>query len=285
MDKTAAIESFLGEYGLTELQISTILKLFESYLADNSIAKKDGVFEVCPKCGMVHPMIVKGGKAGSGKQMYRCTHCGRRFTEDHGTIMHYSHQGDDAWKVLMMDTINGVSLKKTSAKLSLSIGPVFSMRHRFLCSLEKYADNIKVSRNVQLDESQDPINPDILMAGSCSMTTDGTFYDQLASATGTFHRKTEDRKDSKAEVNLNRSNSFHSVIKSYYRHYRGVANKYINRYSSIFAYAWNVNKVVKEGERYEHALSTVRKDGISLTGEELRNYRLYAPADLIYRAA
>ena len=53
----------------------------------------------------------------------------------------------------------------------------------------------------------------------------------------------------------------------------------------MFAYAWNVNKVVKEGERYEHALSTVRKDGISLTGEELRDYRLYAPADLIYRAA
>ena len=44
MDKTAAIESFLGEYGLTELQISTILKLFESYLADNSIAKKGRFF-------------------------------------------------------------------------------------------------------------------------------------------------------------------------------------------------------------------------------------------------
>ena len=81
------------------------------------------------------------------------------------------------------------------------------------------------------------------------------------------------------------TNSFHSVIKSYYRHYRGVASKYINRYASMFAYAWNVNKVVKEGERYEHTLSTVRKNGISLTGEELRDYRLYAPADLIYRAA
>ena len=105
MDNTAEIESFLGEYGLTELQISTILKLFESYLKDNSSVKGNGIFEVCPKCGKVHPVIVKGGKAGSGKQMYRCTHCGRRFTEDHGTIMHYSHQGDDAWKVLMMDTI------------------------------------------------------------------------------------------------------------------------------------------------------------------------------------
>ena len=53
----------------------------------------------------------------------------------------------------------------------------------------------------------------------------------------------------------------------------------------MFAYAWNVNKVVKEGENYEHTLSTVRKDGISLSGAELRDYRLYAPADLIYRAA
>ena len=53
----------------------------------------------------------------------------------------------------------------------------------------------------------------------------------------------------------------------------------------MFAYAWNVNKIVKEGEKYEHALSTVRMNGISLTGEELRDYRLYAPADLIYRAA
>ena len=135
MNESATVESFFKGYGLTKLQISTIVKLFESYLADNRIFKGDGVFEVCPKCGKVHPAIVKGGKAGSGKQMYRCTHCGRRFTDDHGTIMHYSHQGDDAWKVLMMDTINGVSLKKTSAKLSLRL------RHRFLCSPEKHADN------------------------------------------------------------------------------------------------------------------------------------------------
>ena len=343
MDKSSAVERFFEGYGLTKLQISTILKLFESYLADNRMVKGDGVFEVCPKCGKVHPIIVKGGKAGSGKQMYRCTHCGRRFTEDHGTIMHYSHQGDDAWKVLMMDTISGVSLKKTSEKLGLNIETVFSMRHRFLCSLEKHADNIKVSGDVQLDEtfvsgshksrhiagkalkddgktlktrgvskekvclatmvddngnafarsynagqltSREAMNLASHMAGSCSMTTDRTsVYDQLASATGSFHQKTEDRKDSKAEVNLNRINSFHSVIKSYYRHYRGVASKYINRYASMIAYAWKMTCSAREDERYEQTLSIVRKDCISLTGEELRDYRLYAPDDLVYRAA
>ena len=70
MDKTAAIESFFGEYGLTELQISTILKLFESYLKDNSIVKGNGIFEVCPKCGKVHPVIVKGGKRETDVQMH-----------------------------------------------------------------------------------------------------------------------------------------------------------------------------------------------------------------------
>ena len=85
--------------------------------------------------------------------MYRCMHCDRRFTKDHGTIMHYPYQGGDAWKVLMMDTVNGVSLKKTSEKLGINIETVFSMRHRFLCSFEKHADNTKVSGDVQLDET------------------------------------------------------------------------------------------------------------------------------------
>ena len=121
MDKSAA-ESFFEGYGLTKLQISTIVNLLESYLADNRIVKGDGVFEVCPKCGKVHLKVVKGGKAGSGKQMYRCTHCGRRFTEDYGTIMHYSHQGDDAWKVLMMDTVTAVyRLRRLRKNLALTL--------------------------------------------------------------------------------------------------------------------------------------------------------------------
>ena len=134
--------------------------------------------------------------------------------------------------------------------------------------------------------SREALNLESHMTGSCSMTTDGTsVYDQLASATGSFHQKTEERKDSKAEVNLNRINSFHSVIKSYYRHYRGVASKYINRYASLFAFAWKIKSSASEGERYEQTLSIVRKDCISLTGEDLRDYRLYAPDDLVYRAA
>ena len=187
--------------------------------------------------------------------------------------MHYSHSSDEAWKVFMMDTVSGLSLKKTSEKLFLNIATVFRMRHRFLCSLEKNADDAKVSGNVQLDETfvsgshksryiegrtlkndgktlktrglskekvciatmvddngnafarsynagqlscREALNLAPHMSGSCSMTTDGTaVYDQLASATGSFHQKTEDRKDSSAKVILNRINSFHKMTNDY----------------------------------------------------------------------
>ena len=82
-------------------------------------------------------------------------------------------------------------------------------------------------------------------------------------------------------MNLNRITSFHSIIKSYYRDYRGVASKYNNRYASMFPYSWKTRSMVKENERYEEPLSTVRNDCIYLTGEELNDYRLFA-ADLIF---
>ena len=43
----------------------------------------------------------------------------------------------------MMDTINGVSLKKTSGKLCINFATAFSMGHRFLRALEKHADKVK----------------------------------------------------------------------------------------------------------------------------------------------
>ena len=92
--------------------------------------------------------------------------------------------------------------------------------------------------NVGRLSTKDALNLASHMECSCKMTTDVTsVYNQLTSATGSFHRKTEGRMDSKAEVNL----GFHSVIKSYYRHYRGVSSKNINRYASMFAYAWTTN--------------------------------------------
>ena len=67
------------------------------------------------------------------------------------------------------------------------------------------------------------------LADDSSVTTDDTVaYERLLESNGCFHRVCQDCRDHKAEVNLNRISSFHSMIKDFYRGYRGVATKYIN---------------------------------------------------------
>lgn len=76
MDKTAEID---GDFG-GKTHISTILKLFESYLVDNSIDKAEGVFEDCRKCDHVHPVIVQCIRNEVGLN---------RINSDHSVIKSY----------------------------------------------------------------------------------------------------------------------------------------------------------------------------------------------------
>ena len=71
--------------------LGKIIDILDSYEKDSTTA--EGLaFEHCPKCGIVHPKVIKGGKTSTGKQMYRCMECQRRFTADYGTYSFYSHQ-------------------------------------------------------------------------------------------------------------------------------------------------------------------------------------------------
>lgn len=84
--------------GLEKYQTETLVKQYSEYIEQNKSAKNEKIFfEVCPKCGKVHPHIIKGGRSGSGKQMYRCKECGKRFVYDTGTFSFYSHQNRDQW--------------------------------------------------------------------------------------------------------------------------------------------------------------------------------------------
>ena len=79
MDKSAPIEGYLGR----KTQISTILKLFEPHQADNITVKGERAFEVCPKCGKVHPVIVKCIRNEVGLN---------RINSDHSVIKSYYRQ-------------------------------------------------------------------------------------------------------------------------------------------------------------------------------------------------
>lgn len=110
MEELSFTEYLRTEMGLDGYQTSKVQDLLASFelKVDPRVAAQD--VEVCPKRGTVHPKVVRSGFAGSGKQMFRCTSYGSRFTYDSGRLSWYSHQNVDQWKTLILDTFSGQSL-------------------------------------------------------------------------------------------------------------------------------------------------------------------------------
>ena len=52
--------------------------------------------------------------------MFRCKECGKCFVVDRGQLTFYSHQGQSKWNELILDTLKGVSLKETAAKINVN---------------------------------------------------------------------------------------------------------------------------------------------------------------------
>ena len=76
---------------LSPYQIEQIERQINTYISiNNSI----NVFflDVCPKCGVAKPRLIKGGISNSGMQMLNCKERGKRFTIDYGQLTYYSHQ-------------------------------------------------------------------------------------------------------------------------------------------------------------------------------------------------
>ena len=68
--------------------------------------------------------------------MLRYKECGNRFVVEHGQLTFYSHQEQFKWNGLILDTLNGVSLKETAVKINVNERNVFNMRHKLLVSLK-----------------------------------------------------------------------------------------------------------------------------------------------------
>ena len=74
------------------------------------------------------------------------------------------------------------------------------------------------------------------------------------------------------------------MIKSYCRGYKGVASKYINRYVSLFSYAWKFMKAKGEDLK-DSVMDLVRSCSFSITLKELKGFRLFEPLELEWRPA
>ena len=76
-------------------------------------------FKYCSKCGCYHPCLIKNGFGNFGKQMFCCKKCGKHFVVDRGQLTFYSHQDQSKWNELILDTLNGISLKETETKINV----------------------------------------------------------------------------------------------------------------------------------------------------------------------
>ena len=76
---------------LYPFQVEKITRQVNDFILSNKESEECS-FEICPKCGAVHPRLTKAGFTAAGKQMLRCHECGKRFVIDHGELTYYSHQ-------------------------------------------------------------------------------------------------------------------------------------------------------------------------------------------------
>ena len=131
--------------------LGKIIDILDSYEKESTTA--EGLaFEQCPKCGIAHPKVIKGGKTSTGKQMYRCMECQRRFTADYGTYSFYSHRRPEAWNDMIKMTLAGETLEAVSHALRINIATAFRMRHKLMCSLEEETTGTMMAEQAELDE-------------------------------------------------------------------------------------------------------------------------------------
>jgi transposase-like protein len=88
----------------------------------------------CPHCQS--GSVKRNGKKRD-KQQYLCLDCRKSFASTAKSAIQNSHSSVAAWKQVISDTVNGVSIDRTADNLDLHHGTVFNMRHKILYVIEQ----------------------------------------------------------------------------------------------------------------------------------------------------
>jgi transposase-like protein len=116
---------------LSQLQAEKAVEAIDKIIEEDDSG--DDKVEACPRCGCAS--LAKNGKT-SGKQRYKCKDCGRSFVYTTNTAIAHSQMGEAAWKQIIRDTLNGISLDKTAEMMNFSHATAFNCRHKILSALE-----------------------------------------------------------------------------------------------------------------------------------------------------
>ena len=140
---------------LMPFQLEKLQSMVDEFLMFNLMAVSHDI-EFCPKCGQEKPKFIKGGKSHSGKQLFRCCSCGRRFSSDTGTLTFYSHQDFAKWSSFIKSTLEGKSLVACAEEINVTQKTAFRMRHKLMNFIEGAIPRNKLYDQVEVDEKYFP---------------------------------------------------------------------------------------------------------------------------------
>ena len=109
---------------------------------------------LCPDCNSSH--VIKNGLQ-SGVQNYRCKTCGRQFRVTTGTFMYGVHEKDKMLEYIKCMSA-GMSLRECAKIVHISLTTSFFWRHRILCAMQSFEDNVNFFGVVELEELLPEIN-------------------------------------------------------------------------------------------------------------------------------
>lgn len=110
---------------------------------------------LCQKCGC---KLYKNGKTKNGIQKYICSGCKATFSETTNTIICHSKLPFEIWSNVIDNLLDGFSLRRIAEENNISLLTSFRLRHKVLCALQQFIDNIKLSGKIQSDEKYFSIN-------------------------------------------------------------------------------------------------------------------------------
>jgi transposase-like protein len=125
-----------------------VLRQLESAIMGNS-----RTLSSCSHCNMPKDFVKFGYK--NNKQRYKCKACNKIFTERTGTALSYSWASDEEWTQVILDTINGVSLRATARTLNTNHQRIFRMRHAIIGVIEAHIEdsNGQLEGIVEVDDT------------------------------------------------------------------------------------------------------------------------------------
>lgn len=111
----------------------------------------------CPYCDSTKH-IIKNGFTKTKIQRYKCKKCNKKFINSTGTLCHHSKLCFGDWKLFFECMSDGLSIRKTAAKMKKNKNTVFAMRHKVLNVLSTFKETVKLSGKIEADELTIPIN-------------------------------------------------------------------------------------------------------------------------------